>query len=136
MRYLAGYALAGAAGALATALAPGSVQREIGFGVVVGLVLQGPLGWWAVSALGTDRFMIVWGAGMLMRVTVLVLVALVALPALGWSAGWAAAPALLSLVATMMAMLAVEAVTAMKQNSRRGPTRAPDGNTTRGEHNA
>ena len=36
----------------------------------VGLVLQTPLGWWAIQSIGTERFMAVWTLGMLVRLAV------------------------------------------------------------------
>ena len=114
LRYLAGVALVAAGGAVVTALAPPSDRVEVGWGVVVGLVLQTPLGWWAVRSLGTDGFMAVWGLGMLVRFTVVAVAGLAVLPVLGPRAG----PMLLAMAGVLVALLVVEGVTALREHSR------------------
>src|SRR4051812_36860198 len=92
--YGVGYAIAAGFAAVAVLGAPPELRREVGYGVLIGLVLQGPLGWWAVSALGTERFTLVWGIGILIRFAAVALVGFVVVPLLGWAAG----PVLLTLV--------------------------------------
>jgi hypothetical protein len=113
-RYLAGVAAVAAAAAGATATVPLDIRAEVGWGSVVGLVLQSPLGWWALRAIGTERFFPVWGLGMLVRLTVLAVAGLVVIPALGVRAG----PMLGSMVGVLVALLLVEGITALREHSR------------------
>lgn len=113
-RYLA--AVGGVtAGAVALAgLAPAVDRTAAWWGVGVGLVLQTPLGWWAIQSIGTERFLAVWVLGMLVRLTTVVIAALVVLPALG-----PRAEAMLgAMVGVLVALLAVEGVTAFREHSR------------------
>jgi heme A synthase len=50
-RYLAGVTLVAAAGAALVALMPADDRLRTAWGVVIGLVLQTPLGWWAVKSI-------------------------------------------------------------------------------------
>jgi hypothetical protein len=113
-RYLAGVAAVAAAAAGATATVPLDIRAEVGWGSLVGLVLQSPLGWWALRAIGTERFFPVWGLGMLVRLTVLAVAGLVVIPALGVRAG----PMLGSMVGVLVALLLVEGITALREHSR------------------
>lgn len=113
-RYLAGVAMVAAGGAALTALVPDTDRMAAGWGVVVGLVLQTPLGWWAVRSIGTDRFMVVWALGMLVRLAVVLVAGLVVLPVLGGRAG----PMLGAMVGVLVALLFVEGVTALREHSR------------------
>jgi hypothetical protein len=111
-RYLAGVALVAVAGGLLVALMPD--RAVAGWGMAIGLVLQAPLGWWALRSLGTERFMAIWGLGMLVRFTVVVIAALIVLPVLGRRAG----TMLGAMVGVLVALLLVEGVTALRQHSR------------------
>jgi hypothetical protein len=82
--------------------------------VGVGLVLQTPLGWWAIQSIGTERFMAVWTLGMLVRLAVVLVAGLVVQPALGARAG----AMLGAMVGVLVALLAVEGVTAFREQSR------------------
>jgi hypothetical protein len=113
-RYLAALGVVAAAGAMLAALAPAPDRVAVLWGVVVGLVLQTPLGWWAIQSVGTERFMAVWALGMLVRLTVVVLTGLLVQPALGSRAG----PMLGAMVGVLVALLAVEGVTAFREHSR------------------
>jgi heme A synthase len=113
-RYLGGVAMVAAGGAVLAALVPAVDRMAVGWGIVVGLVLQTPLGWWAVRSIGTDRFMAVWALGMLVRLTVVVVAGLVVLPVLGRRAG----PMLGAMVGVLVALLLVEGVTALREHSR------------------
>jgi heme A synthase len=114
-RYLAGVALVAAAGGAALVLlVPPSDRSVAGWGVAVGLVLQAPLGWWALRSIGTERFMAVWGLGMLVRLTVVAIAGLVVLPVLGRRAG----AMLGAMVGVLGALLLVEGVTALREHSR------------------
>ena len=113
-RYLAGVALVAAAGAVLAALVSPPHRAAVVWGLAVGLVLQTPLGWWAVRSIGTDRFMAVWGLGMLVRLTVVLIAGLVIVPALGGLAG----PMLGAMVGVLVALLLVEGATALREHSR------------------
>jgi heme A synthase len=113
-RYLAGVAGVAALGAALVALVPAPDRAPVGWGVVVGLVLQTPLGWWAVRSIGTDRFLSVWGLGMLVRFASVVVAGFVVLPVLGRRAG----AMLGSMVGVLVALLMVEGITAVREHSR------------------
>jgi len=114
LRYLAGVAMVAAGGAVVTAAVPSGPRPAVGWGVLVGLVLQTPLGWWAIRSIGTDRFLAVWGLGMLVRFTVVGVAGFVVLPVLGRRAG----PMLAAMVGVLVALLLVEGVTALREHSR------------------
>lgn len=114
LRYLAGVAGVAALGAVLAAVVPAADRAAVGWGVVVGLVLQTPLGWWAVRSIGTERFMVVWGLGMLVRFASVLVAGLVVLPVLGRRAG----AMLGSMVGVLVALLLVEGVTALREHSR------------------
>jgi heme A synthase len=115
-RYLTGVAMVAAGGAVVVAVVPAVDRAVVGWGVVIGLVLQTPLGWWAIRSIRTDRFMAVWGLGMLVRLTVVAVVGFAVLPVLGRHAG----PMLGSMVGVLVALLLVEGVTALREQSREG----------------
>jgi len=114
-RYLAAVGgVAAGAVALAGLVAAGGDRAAAWWGAGVGLVLQAPLGWWAIQSIGTERFLAVWVLGMLVRLTVVVIAALVVLPVLG-----PRADAMLgAMVGVLVALLAVEGVTAFREHSR------------------
>jgi hypothetical protein len=114
LRYLTGVTMVAAGGVVVAAVVPAEVRAVVGWGVVVGLVLQTPLGWWAIRSIGTDRFMAVWGLGMLVRLTVVAVVGFAVLPVLGRRAG----SMLGSMVGVLVALLLVEGVTALREHSR------------------
>jgi heme A synthase len=113
-RYVVGVAAVGAAGILAVAAAPADSRPGIAWGLVAGLLLQAPLGWWTLRALGTQRFLTIWGLGMLVRFAVVAVAAFALMPrpyAL-------AAPMLTTMVGILVALLLVEGVVAMREHSR------------------
>jgi len=89
------------------------VRTQVGWGVGVGLVVQAPLGWLAVQSIGTDRFMVIWGLGLMVRLAVLAIAGLAVVPLLGWSPG----PALGAMVIVLVALLFVEGITAWQEHS-------------------
>jgi hypothetical protein len=114
-RYLAAVGgVAAGAVALAGLTASAADRTSAWWGVGVGLVLQTPLGWWAIQSIGTERFLPVWVLGMLVRLTVVVIAGLVVLPALGPRAD----VMLGAMVGVLVALLAVEGVTAFREHSR------------------
>jgi hypothetical protein len=111
-RYLVGLGLVAAIGAVAVRTTPGA--RPGGWlGLFIALVVQAPLGWWVIDAVGTERFTLVWALGMLIRLAALGLMALVAVPALGWRPE----PVLLTLVGALFALLVVEGAVAWMEYS-------------------
>lgn len=113
-RYLAGVGIVAAGGTVLAGLVPTEDRMAVAWGVVVGLVLQTPLGWWAVRSIGTDRFMAIWALGMLVRLAVVLVAGLVVLPVLGGRAG----PMLGAMVGVLVALLLVEGSTALREHSR------------------
>ncbi len=112
--YLAGVGVVAALAAGLTLVVPAEIRAEVGWGSAVGLLLQTPLGWWALRSIGTERFLPVWGLGMLVRFAVVGIAGLVVLPALGDRAG----PMLGSMVGVLVALLFVEGLTALREHSR------------------
>lgn len=112
-RYLLGVLAALGGGAvLAWTLAPAHRTGAL-WGVFAGVVLQAPLGWITLRAIGTDRFVMVWGVGMLVRLGAVGIAALILVPALGKEA----APMLVSMVGVLAALLVLEGVVAMREHS-------------------
>lgn len=112
-RYLTGFAAAGLLGALIASAVEPAIRREVVGGIVIGLVVQAPLGWWTLRNIGTERFQVVWVTGMVIRLALVAITGLVLIPALRWRL----APALGALVATVLALLLVEVVTASLEHS-------------------
>jgi hypothetical protein len=115
-RYVAGVAVVGAGGLVALAVAPSEWRGGIVWGLGVGLLLQAPLGWWTLKAIGTDLFFTVWGLGMLARFAVLAVAAF----ALMGAPDRLAAPMLVTMVGVLVGLLLVEGVVAMGEHSRKG----------------
>jgi hypothetical protein len=113
-RYLVGLAGAGILGFVATRLAHPSLREEIAAGVVIGLLVQAPLGWWTLRSIGTEKFQLVWVGGMLLRLAVVGLAAVI----LSRQNRWEAGAFLMALVATLLVLLFVEVVTAAQEHSR------------------
>ena len=111
-RYLLGLAATGVLGIVAARLARPSLREEIAAGVIVGLVVQAPLGWWTLRSIGTERFQLVWVGGMLLRL------GLIGAAAVALSGRWETGAFLIALVATLLILLLVEAVTAAQEHSR------------------
>ena len=105
-RYLVGVsAVAAAALLLSFVLAP---DARIGVWLATGLALlvQGPLGWRVVRAIGTERLQLVWAVGIAARFALVVVCGLVVAPRLRL----ALAPLLFTLVGVLMCCVVVEAV--------------------------
>jgi peptidoglycan biosynthesis protein MviN/MurJ (putative lipid II flippase) len=115
-RYVAGVGAVAMAGLGVMAVAPAGSQPGIAWGLITGLVLQAPLGWWTLRAIGTERFLTLWGLGILVRLAVVAIAAFAVIPALGD----AAAPMLVTMVGILVALLLVEGVVAMGEHSREG----------------
>ena len=79
--------------------------RPSGFGMIVlGLLVQGPLGWWMIKSVGTPRFIGAWVMGMLARFGLLALAAFLIFPMMHWSLS----PGLIVLAVVLFAMLLLE----------------------------
>ena len=114
VRYVAGVAAVAAGGLAALGALPAGARTGVIWGMAVGLLLQAPLGWWTLRAVGTERFLTVWGLGMLVRFGVVGVAAL----ALTAAPERLAVPMLTTMVATLIALLLVEGVVAMREHSR------------------
>ncbi len=97
-------------------LSPTRPGRALLWGLFTGLLLQAPLGWWTLRAIGTERFLTVWGLGMLMRFGVVAVAAGLLMPA----PPGVAAPMLATMVGVLVALLLVEGVVAMREHSGEG----------------
>lgn len=113
-RYLAGVALVVGAAAVALLTVPEADRAPVGWGLLIGLVLQAPLGWWTLRSLGAERFTYVWGLAMLARFTTVGVAGLVLLPLVGSRAE----PMLLAMVGILLMLLLVEGLTALGAHSR------------------
>jgi hypothetical protein len=112
-RYVAGVAVVTAAGlGLIAGLSAGS-RPGVAWGLGVGILLQAPLGWWTLRAIGTESFLMVWLLGILVRLAVVAVAAFAVIPALGDEA----APMLVTMVGVVVALLLVEGVVAMQVHS-------------------
>lgn len=112
--YAAGVGAVAAAGLGLMAVVPAGSRPGVAWGLIVGLLLQAPLGWWTLRAIGTERFLTLWGLGILVRLTVVAVAAFATIPALGD----AAAPMLVTMVGILVALLLVEGLVAMREHSR------------------
>lgn len=113
-RYVAGVGAVGAAGLGLMAVFPTGSRPGMAWGLIAGVLLQAPVGWWTLQAIGTERFLTVWGLGILVRLAVVAIAAFAVIPALGDEA----APMLVTMVGTLVALLLVEGVVAMRAHSR------------------
>ncbi|HET6836979.1 MAG TPA: hypothetical protein VFH24_02990 [Gemmatimonadales bacterium] len=113
-RYLVGLAATGVLGIVGTRLNRPSLREEIAAGAVIGLLVQAPLGWWTLRSIGTERFQWVWVGGMVLRLALVGLAALV----LSRQDPWETGAFLMALVVTLLVLLLVEAVTAAQEHSR------------------
>ena len=104
-RYLLGVAACLGAGAVAAWAAAPAHRAGALWGVFAGVVLQAPLGWITLRAIGTDRFMLVWGVGMLVRLGAVGVAALILVPML------------VAMVGVLGALLVIEGIVAMREHS-------------------
>ena len=143
-RYLLGVAACVGAGAVAAWVAAPAHRAGALWGVFAGVVLQAPLGWITLRAIGTDRFMLVWGVGMLVRLGAVRFADLILVPVLDaaaadgecdiettWDAGDprrrnrilvpvlgpGAPPMLVAMVGVLGALLVIEGIVAMREHS-------------------
>jgi hypothetical protein len=112
-RYVTALAAVAALGAAIVGLVSPAVRQEVAGGIGLGLLVQAPLGWLTVRSVGTDRFQMVWGVGMVVRLALVALAGLVLVPALRWQM----VPTMAGLVGTILGLLMVEVLTVLRQNS-------------------
>ena len=105
-RYLVGVATVAAATLGLSFAVPPDDGPGVRLALAIALVVQGPLGWWLVRALGTERFLLVWATGIAARLLVVAACALVIVPRLGL----ALESTLFALVGVLMAFVVIEAV--------------------------
>jgi hypothetical protein len=117
--YLAGTALIAAAGLAGAALLAPPAAAGLRLALLTGLGVQAPLGWWLVRTVGTARFLAAWAVGMLARVALVGLTALVLVPL----SGRPAAPTLVALVALLLAFLGLESIVVMLGHSQQAEER-------------
>jgi heme A synthase len=112
-RYVIGFILVAMIGAGMVAWVRPELRNDVGWGVLIGLVVQAPLGWWTIRSIGKRRFLGVWVGGMLVRLLVLAISGLLLVPAFRWEM----APALGGLLVMLVALLVLEVVIAMHEQS-------------------
>ncbi len=112
-RYLSGLLVVVAIGLVAVWAVSPAIRREVAWGIGLALLVQAPLGWWTVRSVGTEQFQLVWVLGMVIRVVLVAVAALILVPELRWEL----VATLASLVATMLVLLGVEVVTVLGKNS-------------------
>ena len=112
--YVGGLGLGAAIGAAVLSIAPPGIRNELVGGMAVGFLVQAPLGWWHVRALGTERLQLVWVASMLLRILSFGVTALILVPAFRWQL----APALAGLLGSIAILLFVEVLAVMRKSSR------------------
>jgi len=105
-RYLLGVTTVAAAALLLSLVLRPPDRSGVWFALGVALMVQGPLGWWLVQAIDTERFLLVWAIGIAARLAVVAGCGLVVAPALGL----ALAPTLFALVGVLMGCVVVEAI--------------------------
>ncbi|HEX4600572.1 MAG TPA: hypothetical protein VH116_04185 [Gemmatimonadales bacterium] len=104
-RYLLSVAAVAAAVAGLSLVLPAEPARAVRLALGVALIVQGPLGWWLVRTIGTERFLWAWAIGIGARLTVVAACALVVVPQLGTPLE----PTLFALVAVLIAFVVIEA---------------------------
>jgi len=111
--YWIGLAAVALLGIMVVALSPEKSREEIAVGLGAGLLIQAPLGWWTLRSIGTGKFQAVWVGGMLIRLLIVAIAAVVLAPAYRWDAG----ALLRALVATLLVLLLIEAMTAVRKHT-------------------
>lgn len=112
-RYLVGLAAVATIGLILGLLVGPDLRNEVIFGLLLGLLIQAPLGWWTVRSIGTERFQLIWVVGMAIRLAVVAVTGLILAPEFEWRT----VPVLAALVATLLVLLLVEALTALREHS-------------------
>ena len=105
-RYLVGVSAVAAAALLLSFVLPPEARTGVWLATALALLVQGPLGWWLVHAIGTERLQLVWAVGIAARFALVAAGGLLVAPKLGL----ALAPLLFALVGVLMCCVVVEAV--------------------------
>jgi len=105
-RYLVGVSAVAAAALLLSFVLPPEARRGLWLATALALLVQGPLGWWLVRAIGTERLQLIWAVGIGARLALVAASGLVVAPRLGL----ALAPLLFTIVGVLMCCVVVEAV--------------------------
>src|SRR5437899_12245903 len=105
-RYLVGVGAVAAAALLLSFVLPRDARTGVWLATALALIVQGPLGWWVVRAIGTERLQLVWAVGIAARFALVAACGLLVAPRLGL----ALAPLLFALVVVLMCCVVVEAV--------------------------
>ena len=66
-RYLVGVSAVAAAALLLSFVLPPEARTGVWLATALALLVQGPLGWWLVRAIGTERLQLVWAVGIAAR---------------------------------------------------------------------
>src|SRR5439155_278149 len=66
-RYLVGVSAVAAAALLLSFVLPRDARTGVWLATALALIVQGPLGWWVVRAIGTERLQLVWAVGIAAR---------------------------------------------------------------------
>ncbi len=105
-RYLVGVSTVAAAALLLSFVLPADARTGVWLATALALLVQGPLGWWLVRAIGTERLQLVWAVGIAARFALVAACGFLVAPRLGL----ALAPLLFALVGVLMCCVVVEAV--------------------------
>src|SRR2546426_9331235 len=82
-RYLFGVTAVAAAALLLSLVVPPDARTGLWLATALALIVQGPLGWWLVRALGTERLQLIWAIGIAARFALVAARGLVGAPPLG-----------------------------------------------------
>ena len=104
-RYLLGVTTVAVAALLLSLVVPPDARTGLWLATALALIVQGPLGWSVVRAIGTERLQLVWAVGIAARFALVALCGLVVAPRLNL----ALAPLLFALVGVLMCCVVVEA---------------------------
>jgi len=105
-RYLVGVTAVAAAALLLSFVVPADARTGLWLATALALIVQGPLGWWVVRAIGTERLQLIWAVGIAARFALVATGGVVVAPKLGLALG----PLLFPLVGVLMCFLVVEAI--------------------------
>ena len=105
-RYLLGVTMVAVAALLLGLVVPPDARTGLWLATALALIVQGPLGWSVVRAIGTERLQLIWAIGIAARFALVAGCGLLVAPRLGL----ALAPLLFPLVGVLMCFLVVEAV--------------------------
>jgi|SRR2546422_888511 len=105
LRYLVGVTAVAAAALVLSFVLPHDARTGVWLATALALVVQGPLGWWVVRAIGTERLQLVWAVGIAARFALVAACGLLVAPRLGLPL----APLLFALVGVLMCCVVVEA---------------------------